>query len=269
VPVGDLPFRAFAAPLRAMGANAANSSTASVLVALEVDGSSLKFQERNGRQAESLEISVVAADQRARVQGGDRQTFDMNLMPQTHERVVRTGVRMLSRVEVPPGRYQIRVGVHESTGGTVATVPLDVEVPDYSKTPFAMSGLLLSVSPDTSVAVTANAEVLPPNALPSPTVVRRTFTRAETLTSYAEVYDNSTPMAHAMNFVVRVVNAADGRSVFETRDRRDVDAGKTTRMHGFTTPVPLKDLPPGMYVLRVEATAGSQTALREVPFEVK
>ncbi|HEY6362546.1 MAG TPA: VWA domain-containing protein [Vicinamibacterales bacterium] len=266
VPVGDLPFRAFAAPFKAMGANAAN---ASVLVALEIDGSSLKFQERNGRFAETLEISIVAADQRARVQGGDRQTFDLNLMPQTHERVSRTGVRVLSRVDVPPGRYQIRVGVHESTGGTVATVPLDVEVPDYSKMPFAMSGVLLSVSPDAGVAVTANAEVQPQNALPAPAMVRRTFTRAETLTAYAEVYDNSSPMAHGLNFAVRVINAADGRSVLETRDRRDVDAGKTARMHGFSIPLPLRDLQPGMYVLRAEAEAGNQTALREVPFEVK
>jgi hypothetical protein len=57
--------------------------------------------------------------------------------------------------------------------------------------------------------------------------------------------------------------------VFETRDRRDVEAGNRTRTHGFTTPVPLGDLQPGMYVLRVEATAGSATAQREIPFEVK
>ncbi len=263
VPVGDLPFRAFAAPMRGTGVNA------SVLVALEIDGSSLKFQERNGRFAESLEVSIVAADQRGRIQGGDRQTFELNLMPQTHERVSRTGVRMLSRLDLPAGRYQIRVGVHESTGAGVATVPIDVDVPDYSKTPFAMSGVMLSISPDTGVAVTANAEVQPKDALPAPATVRRAYDRAETVTSYVEVYDNSGPMAHALNLVVSVRSGADGRGVFETRDRRDVEAGKTTRTHGFTTPVPLKELPPGIYVLRVEASAGNQTAVRELPFEVK
>jgi VWFA-related protein len=262
VPVGDLSMRAFAAPLKGMGTNAA------VLIALEIDGSALKFQQRNGVFAESLEISIIAADERGRVQGGDRQTFNLNLQPQTHERVSRTGVRMMSRLDVPPGRYQIRVGAHESTGMGVATVPIDVEVPDYSKTPFAMSGVMISISPDTGVAVTANAEMQPANALPAPATVRRTFTRAETLTAYSEVYDNSSQMAHALNYAVSVRNA-EGRSVFETRDRRDVEAGKTVRMHGFTTPVPLKDLPPGMYVLHVEATAGNQSAVRDVPFEVR
>jgi len=147
-------------------------------------------------------------------------------------------------------------------------VPLDVEVPDYSKTPFAMSGVMISISPDTGVAVTANAEMQPASALPAPVTARRTFTRAETLTAYTEVYDNSSPMAHALNYVVTVRNA-EGRSVIETRDRRDVDAGKTARMHGFTTPLPLNDLPPGMYVLHAEAVAPNQAAVRDVPFEVR
>ncbi len=43
VPIGDLPLRAFAAPMKGTGA------TGAVLVALEIDGTSLKFQERNGR----------------------------------------------------------------------------------------------------------------------------------------------------------------------------------------------------------------------------
>ena len=65
--------------------------------------------------------------------GGDRQNFNLNLVPETHERVSRTGVRMLSQLELPPGRYQIRVGAHESTGRTIGTVPYDLEVPDYAK----------------------------------------------------------------------------------------------------------------------------------------
>ena len=125
VPIGDLPMRVFAAPLRG------TSDKGSVVIAMEIDGSALKFQERDGRFVESLEVSIVAADQRARVQGGDRQTFNLNLMPETHARVSRTGVRLLSQLELPPGRYQIRVGAHEATGQAVGTVPYDVEVPDY------------------------------------------------------------------------------------------------------------------------------------------
>ena len=79
-------------------------------MALEIDGPSLKFEERDGRFVESIEISIVAVDERARVQGGDSQTFNLNLVPETHERISRTGVRLLSQLDLPPGRYQIQSG---------------------------------------------------------------------------------------------------------------------------------------------------------------
>ena len=264
VPVGDLPFRAFAAPLRGEG-----QKGGSVLIALEIDGPGLRFQERNGRFVESLEVSIVAADQRARVQGGDRQTFDLNLMPETYERVRPQGVRMLSRLDnLPPGRYQVRVGAHESTGAAVASVPVDVEIPDYDRLPFAMSGVLLT-SNAMGVAVTANAEVQPKDALPSPVVVRRAFTRGETITAYVEVYDNSSQTAHALNYTAAVRSAADGRVAMQLRDRVDVEAGTRVRTHGFRTPIPLADLTPGTYILRVDASAGTHTVTREIPFEVR
>ncbi|RPH56098.1 MAG: VWA domain-containing protein, partial [Acidobacteria bacterium] len=84
VPVGDLPFRVFAAPFRGTG------KMPSVFIAIEIDGPALKFQERDGRFNEKIEVSIVAADHRAKVQGGDHQTFDLNLLPQTHQRVSRT-----------------------------------------------------------------------------------------------------------------------------------------------------------------------------------
>ena len=42
---------------------------------IEIDGGSLKFRERSGRLNETVEVSIVAADERAKVQGTDRQSF--------------------------------------------------------------------------------------------------------------------------------------------------------------------------------------------------
>ena len=264
VPIGDLPMRVFAAPLRGTG------EKGSVVIALEIDGPALRFEERNGRFVESLEVSIVAADQRARVQGGDRQTFNLNLMPETHARVSKTGVRLLSQVEVPPGRYQIRVGAHEATGQTVGTVPYDVEVPDYSKTPFALSGVLLTSS-SAGMFTTANQDSDWSGLLPAPPVVTRTFSSAETLTWFAEVYDNTSQQAHAINYVTSIQDAADGRTLLTSRDNRVIQAGSRGIAQGFTTSLPLRDLMPGRYVLHVEATstAAGQTGSRDVLFEVK
>jgi VWFA-related protein len=264
VPIGDLPLRVFAAPMRAAGGKGG-----SVLVALEIDGPSLKFEPRDGRFAESIEVSIVAADERARVQGGDRQTFNLNLVPETHERVSRTGVRMLSHLELPPGRYQIRVGAHESTGRAIGTVPYDLEVPDYTKTPFALSGVLLT-STSAAAFATANPETDWNGLLPAPPIVSRTFRSADTLAWFSEVYDNA-GQAHTINYSSTLIDARDGRTLAQARDSRMVGADSKGLAQGFSTSLPLRDFAPGTYVLRVEAasTVGGQSARRDVLFEVK
>jgi VWFA-related protein len=263
VPIGSLPARVFAAPFKGSG------STASVLLALEIDGPSLKFTQADGRYNETLETSIVAVDEKGKVQGGDRQTFNLRLMPQTYERISTTGVRLLSRLPLPPGRYQVRVGASESTGGTIATVPIDVEVPDYAKVPFALSGVVLT-STSAERLVTANSDPELQAMFGTPPQVTRTFARAETLTAYVEVYDSAKD-THAINIATTVTDAMTGRSVFQNQDRRTVQGSNKPEGQGVRTDVSLMDLAPGKYVLHVTATStsGGRTAERNVLFEVK
>ena len=177
---------------------------------------------------------------------------------------------MLSQLELPPGRYQIRVGAHESTGRAIGTVPYDLEVPDYAKTPFALSGVLLTSSAAGSFA-TANQESDWNGLLPSPPVVTRTFSASDTLTWFAEVYDNSSRSAHTINYISTVLDAKDGRTLVQSRDNRTVGADSKGLAQGFTTSLPLSDFTPGAYVLHVEAssTMGNHSARRDVLFEVR
>ena len=262
VPIGDLPFRAFAAPLRAA------DNKGQVLVAVEIDGPGLRYVEKDGRFVESVEVSIVAADQRAKVQGGDRQTFNLNLMPETRERVNRAGVRLISQVALPPGRYQIRIGAHEATGGAVGTLPYDLEIPDYAKTPFSLSGVFLTSSSAGAYA-TGSTETDWNGLLPSPPVATRVFGPSDTITWFTEVYDNSSDAAHGITFTSTIQDAADGRTIVQSRDTRVVQ--RRGQGHGFTTDYALRDLKPGTYVLRVEAasTLGGQMAQRDLLFEVK
>jgi hypothetical protein len=263
VPVGDLPVRVFAAAFKGDGVNG------SLFLAVEIDGGSLKFQERDGRFNETIEVSIVAADQRAKVQGGDRQEFNLRLQPATRERISRTGVRLLSRLALPPGRYQIHVGAHEGTGATIGTVPYDVEIPDYARSAFELSGVLLTSSNAASF-VTSNPDPLLKDALPASPVATRTFSQGETLTTYTELYVGSGP-ARAATLMTSVQDARDGRTVFQAQDRRAIDASARFLTHGFSTEVPLKNLSPGTYVLHVAAqsSVGGLAAERFVPFEVK
>ena len=187
----------------------------------------------------------------------------------TYERISMTGVRLLSRLPLPPGRYQIRVGANESTGGTIATVPIDVEVPDYAKVPFALSGVVLT-STDADRLVTANPDPELQAMFGPPPQVTRSFARTETLRAYVEVYDSAKD-THAVNVATLVTNAENGRTVFQTQDRRTLQASNKPEGQGIRTDVPLKDLAPGKYVLHVTAmsTSGGRTAERDVLFEVR
>jgi hypothetical protein len=257
VPVGDLPFRVFAAPFRAAGSNG------SVLMAVEIDGSVLRFREADGRFNEKIEVSIVAADERARVRGEDRQEFDLKLQPETHKRLQSSGVRMLSRLTLPPGRYQIHVGAYETTGGTTGTVPYDLEVPDSAKAGFGLSGIVLASSKD--LLVTANPDPVLKDVLPGAPIATRRFDASEIVTAYAEAYD-APRGERALALVIRVQNE-DGRQVFEATDRRDVKS--TDRIHGFRADIPLKGWSAGRYVLEVEATpSAGASARRRIPFEV-
>jgi hypothetical protein len=79
VPVGEVPLRVWAAPFKGTGKNA------SVVLAVEVDGAALKYEQRGDRLIEDLELSIVAADQNGKIRGSDRQTLNLQLKPETHK----------------------------------------------------------------------------------------------------------------------------------------------------------------------------------------
>lgn len=265
VPVGDVPFRVWAAPFKGAGKNA------SIALAVEIDGASLKYQQRDDRFLEGLEMSIIAADPDGKVRGSDRQTMSLKLKAETHQIMMAGGgVRMLSRIEVPPARYQIRVGVHESNGGAIGSVPFDLEVPDYAKAPFSMSGLVVT-STGAPKLVTVKPDAVLKEVLPLPPVATRSFAATETISVFAEIYDRSTPTPHEVDLAVRVVPKAGGAAVFTSNEARTVPASGSLRTVGYKADIPLKDVPAGDYVLRVDAKsrAGGFAASREVPFSVK
>ena len=264
VPVGDVPFRVWAAPYKGSGKNA------SIAIAVEIDGSALKYRNQDNRFLEDLELSVVAADHEGKIRGSDRQTLNLKLKPETHQAMMAGGgVRMLSRVEVPPARYQLRVGVHESNGGSIGSVPIDIEVPDFTKAPLAMSGLAVT-STRAPRLVTVKPDPMLKDALPLPPVANRAFTAIETLHVFTEIYDRSVPTPHDIEIAVTVRPRGGEAHVYQITERRHVDAGGGVRTAPYQADVPLKHLQAGDYVLKVEARSpgGGHSAVREIPFTV-
>lgn len=259
LPESALPLAVTAAPFKGP------APKASVLVTIQVDGRRFRFAEKEGHFVDSLEVSLMAIDSRGKVQGGDRQTIDLKLRPQTRQAVEAAGFRTLSRLELQPGRYQLRVGARAAAAGAIGSVFYDLEVPDFSKEPFSMSGLVVSAA-SAGLTPTARADETLAQVVKTPPTVARDFSAADTLLVYAEVYDNQAATPHQVD-VTTTLTAEDGRTVFKTAEQRSSDEIQGARGgYGVTAQIPLADVAPGLYVLRVEARsrlAGTAPVARE------
>ena len=101
-----------------------------MLLGVEMNGTRPAADRRPTRS----QISYLAIDANGKVKGGTTDSMAMtNLRPETKARIEQTGLRILNRVDLPPGRYQIRFGAHDSAGGNVGSVLYDLEVPDFQK----------------------------------------------------------------------------------------------------------------------------------------
>jgi VWFA-related protein len=138
IAMSGLGLSVFAAPMKGTAPNA------SIAITLEVDGRGLKFDEKDGFYSDNVEVSLIAVDRDAKIKDGGHDVVQLKLRPQTWQTVTRSGVRISRRLEIPPGRYQLRVGARDTVGGAVGSVLYDLEVPDFSKEGLTMSGLLLT-----------------------------------------------------------------------------------------------------------------------------
>jgi hypothetical protein len=217
-----------------------------------------------------LQLTYYAMDAKGKYQAGSTDTVTLNLRPETKLIVEQTGLRALSRLEIPPGRYQLRVAANELSSKAVGTVVYDLDVPDFSKGPISMSGLAIT-SPSSARLPTVRPDVELRQVMPAPPVAAREFQAEEELALFAEVYDNTAASPHKVD-ITTTVTADEGKVMFksdETRDSSDLQ-GKSGG-YGYTTRVPLKGLSPGIYVLKVEARSrlgAGPTADRQVQFRI-
>jgi hypothetical protein len=179
-------------------------------------------------------------------------------------------MRFLNRVELPPGRYQLRVAAHDSGSTKVGAVLYDLEVPDFTKGALSLSGIVLT-SRSGAAQPTLRADPQLQQILPGPPIGRRTFPPNDEISLFVEAYDNEGSKAHKVD-ITATVTTEEGRVLFKTNEVRDSSelAGKRGGF-GYMTRIPLRELAPGSYVLTVSAksTIGDSTAVqREVQFRI-
>jgi hypothetical protein len=198
VPVRGLGIDVYAAPFATLDAGA------SVVIGGQVGGA-LRLD-----QGERIGVAYQVFDLKGRVATGEYKIFDLNVQLQARTRIEEAGLRFIDRIELPAGRYELRLAV-DQPDGEVESVVVPLEVPKFDAA-LAMSGVLLGAA-STAGDLTLHADASAQAALGmDPTAMRR-FPTGDRVSAYAEVYSRDWQVAAEDVRVVAIVTTPVGTEV--------------------------------------------------------
>ena len=208
---------------------------------------------------------------------------------------------VLGRIDLPAGRYRLRLAAVNATTAKSGSVFADVIVPDFSNVPFSASPVVLSASPG---RVSAPKDLFA-NLLPVVPTAERAFAASDRVTAFLRLYQSGQKPIEPVQVTIRIRDAQDQVTVTTTQTIR-VDQFPTTVEQGppatATGPglppvrtqrgampapapdkfvnaslraadvkfqMPLSTLSPGPHLLTFEARLNETTIRRDVRFEVK
>ncbi|HEX6465471.1 MAG TPA: VWA domain-containing protein, partial [Vicinamibacterales bacterium] len=267
LPKADLPLR-----LNAVTMPGSQDLTRVALV-LEVSAPRRDLQAADGKVHDTLKYEILLVDEKkAKVRSVGCLEGRVTLSPaRPDEAAPETVAYQVTHVlDVKPGRYEFRVSALSAKLARGGSVYVDVEVPSFDTAAMTLGTLAIGYADGAHVAVAptviagsgrgAQPTPVSASALPFPPSLDRVFASSDTMRVYAEGMARSTTGLMA---VLDVVDA-NGKVVasqspsFSTSDRIRV-----------TGDIPLQDLAPGAYLLRVTLTGGGQKAVRESGFAVR
>lgn len=257
------PLRVFAAPYRSA------QGEASIALAFEIDGNAFALAERNGVMVGGVEVSYLATDGQNKIHPGEYHIGDLSLKPDAYERLRQKGLRVLSEMRLPRGRFQIRVAVGDRTGKS-GSVVYDLDVPDFARAPLTISGVSLTSKALSDMTTMRPREPLK-GMLPGPITASREFPRGDVVTLFAEVYESATKATHTVELTAEL-RTEDRRAFGRVNEQRSsTELQGKSGGYGFTATLPL-DVAPGRYVIHVEGRSSSgdrPTVSRDILIKVR
>ena len=197
-----------------------------------------------------LEIVATVLDQDGRQKGIARQALELS-WPAS----VAAGERRfdaLSRLDLAPGEYEVRVAV--AGAARTASVFAYVTVPAFDSTPLSLSNIVVGATPGT---LTAPREFLSA-LLPVVPTAQREFAQTDRLVAFFRIYQG-TARQDPLSPVQLQSTIVDARGTVVATETSTLDAAKfasgRTADHYLT--IPLATLAQGEYLLRVETTMGA------------
>jgi hypothetical protein len=171
---------------------------------------------------------------------------------------------LISALELGHGSYEIRFAA-SLPGGEAGSVHTFVDIPDFTKAPLSMSGVLLRVVPEEPAVPRSEID-----ALPFVPTARRAFQRTETVSVFVQV-SQGTARKDPLQPVTLRLRIEDASGTTRRNEGGSLAAAEfaTHRTANARLPLPVGDLPPGDYLLTLEAALGAQRAERFLRFAVE
>lgn len=241
-----------------------------VTLVIEAQGRDLTFVERDGISSDTLDAGVLALAPAGPAGDPVGVRAQLDLDRPARALAEQHGVRLTPTLSLPPGRYQVRVALHELGGAKGGSVLADVDVPALPKKGLLMTALAIT-STSAKGAYTAQRDQTLARALGGPPTTRRTFSPAETLGFYAEISDAPSLRPHDIDVTTLVLDEAGAVRVRSVEARANRVPAAASGTFGYAASLPLRSLRPGRYQLRVEArssAAGAAPVQREVSFVI-
>jgi hypothetical protein len=252
LPSTDMPMRVVVAPFSAPGSRD--------VVAITLGLQQPVISEE--RVVETVELISTAFNVNHRQVGAYKQTVKMTLRPAGNGDDAKYEV--LSKLELPPGRYNLRFAVNSVFRGKNGSVFEEIEIPDFDKEPLSMSGVILSVSP----ALPAAPRDFLSSVIPLQPTTQRVFMRGHKPSAFLRIYQGGKKPRQSVGFTTTIVDQQD-RTVHTAKEMLDASAFTGSAGVDRQFDLPIDKLTPGSYLLRFEATGAGKPIAREVRFVVR
>ncbi|HUR32906.1 MAG TPA: VWA domain-containing protein, partial [Vicinamibacterales bacterium] len=211
-----------------------------------------------------IEVVASAFDRTGRQRGLARQALEVS--GPAEGRAAATRTEIISRLDVPPGDYQVRVAVTGGSPERSASVFADVTVPRFDAVPLSLSSVVLAATAGTQTAPRGFLEPLMP-VLPT---ARREFARGDRVLAFLKVYQGLSRRDALRPVTLRTtVLDEQGRDVAAASAVMAPEAFAASRTGEHFITVPVAPLVAGEYLLRIEASAGEFSAGRALRFRMR
>jgi VWFA-related protein len=215
-----------------------------------------------GSTKKTISVFVGAFDRNGRSVNYHVQSLEL---PATKLAAGGVQYEALSDLPLKPGRYELRAGVRDDDREVVGSVYTYVDVPDFAKAPFSLSGVVVQAQPSPLAAPATAFQALMP-VIPT---ARRTFTHADRVTTFLRVYQAGDRPAQPVSVAVHIVGASTSAQPIDNRDTIPAERFSSSHSAGYQLDLPLEKLSPGEYLLTMTFTNGSRNERRQVRFTVE